>query len=218
MDSYRISFAPGASRAAGRYVVRGFFAPRELPLAMLRALKTREFVLYVGLPLAALAGTYALPVDWQPAAMWIVIAWLLLGAALLLTLGRGEAVAVYSGERLVGGLRLKVSRRRRRLWLAGILVDPDLRGKGMFPALLLAAFRLAESARPLTIEVFAPAHPASRRMVEKYLEGKTTIPVEPGDSIFGRALARFVAEVKALEERGVRYDFEIDRPLLGPGR
>jgi len=213
LETYRVAFDPASSRAAGRYVVAGFFSPRELPQAVVRAFLTSELYLFIGLPVLALLGTYLLPVTWRPAAMIGVIAWLLGGAVYLLMLGKSRGLALFNSEgRLVGGLRMKVS--RRKLWLAGILVDSSMRGKGMFPALLLGAWRLAASAgRPLTLSVFAPAHPASKRMVEKYLHGKMRI--ETGSPEYAATLKLLEEEVKALEAKGIRYTFELDVSLLG---
>jgi GNAT superfamily N-acetyltransferase len=227
VERFRIEFNETSSRAAGRYVVRGFFTPREIPQAVVRAFLTRELYVFIGLPLLVVIGAYFIPDAWELS--WripprqtlfaVVMAWLMANAIYLATLGKSEGIAVMDSDgRLVGGLRLKVSKRRRVVWMAGILVDPSLRGKGMFPALLLAVFQLASDAAkagPLTLEVFAPAHPASKRVVEKYFGGKTTIPVESAaESTFAKSHAMLDAEVRELESRGVAYDYVIDRALL----
>lgn len=212
MPDFEIVHDPATSPAVGRHVVRQFFTPRELPMAMLRALRTPEFILFVGAPVVVLSvGRWLLDdLKWLRLA-GVVAAWLVAGAVWMLTLGKGHGIGCYDGGRLVGGLRMKVS--RRRMWLAGILVDPACRGNGMFPALLLGAFRMAAEAareRPLTVSVFAPAHPASRRVVEKYFDGKLFLPVDPAaGSAFARTLAKLEAEVKELEGKGIRYTFRL---------
>lgn len=227
MERFRIEFNESSSRAAGRYVVRGFFTPREIPQAVVRAFLTRELYVFIGLPLLVVIGAYFIPDAWEltwripprQSLFAIVMVWLAANAIYLATLGKSEGIAVVDGSgRMVGGLRLKVSRRRRTVWMAGILVDPSLRGKGMFPALLLAVWRLAlkaAEAGPVTLEVFAPAHPASKRVVEKYFGGKTTIRVETAEeSTFAKSHAMLDAEVREGEARGVAYDYLLERALI----
>lgn len=217
-----VSDGPAQSARVSRYVVGRFFTPRELPQAVARALFTRDFLLTAGLPVLLSAAAYALPDDrplWggfspRQAAFAAILLWLSLAAVLLLTLGKSLAIGCTGTDgRLVGGLRVKASGRKRRLCLAGVVVEPDCRGKGIFTALLLAAFRQAARDRergPLALTVFGPAHPASKHVVEKYFDGALVLPVETAaGERFARSLAALESELRALEAKGITYRFDL---------
>ncbi len=109
--------------------MRGFFTPAEVPQAVLRMFITRDTLMYLGIPLVMLAASYMVPEGWGtawllPPAQALIIAasiWLCVGAALLLRMGKSRAIAIRSGDTIVGGLRLKVT--RRRVSLAGVFVE-----------------------------------------------------------------------------------------------
>jgi hypothetical protein len=230
---FEIRLDPETSKATSRYVVRGFFTPREFPQAFWRFLFTREFLLPVGIPGAIVLTVNLLPLFSTAPVLETVlvagtavgVAWMLGGLVWSLSLGKSIAIGCFApgenGERtrLVGGLRLKAASRRRRLCLAGALVDPGMRGKRVFTALMVAALRLAreEAARgPVIVTPFAPTHPASVRLVNKYLGGVHRLAVDPApDSAFSKALDRLEAELRALEDDGVRYRFNAPMPEGG---
>lgn len=58
---FAIVFDPASARGVARYVVRGFFGPRELPQALARMLMTAEFGLFVGIPIALLIAARFVP-------------------------------------------------------------------------------------------------------------------------------------------------------------
>jgi GNAT superfamily N-acetyltransferase len=217
---FNVTFDPADSARVSRFVVGRFFTPRELPQAVGRALFTRDFVLTAGLPLALCAVAYALPEDRRLPVFIVVLAWLAIAAVLLLSMGKSHAIGCATAEgTLAGGLRLKVSKGKRRICLAGVVVEPDFRGKGIFTALLLAAFRLAARERergPVTLTVFGPAHPASKHVVTKYFDGALALPVETAEgSTFSKSLAALEGEVRELAEKGTTHRFTIsDRGLF----
>ena len=185
--SYEIRVDP----AAARYVVRGFFTIRELPQAVARALFTREFLVLVVAPVAlAVASHFAARIPLLVAAA----AWMLAGLAWSLRAGKNVGIGCFADGRLVGGLLVK--RARARITLSGVIIDPAHRGAGIFPALLLAAFRLAGPGT--TIAVFGTAHPASKHVVEKYLYGHRSILVDPSPGTpYSRSLALLESEASS---------------------
>ena len=225
MERFDVVFDKSISGKASRFVVRGFFTPAEILQAVLRMFLTRDTLLYLGIPLVMLAASYMVPggwgADWPlPPAQALIIAasiWLCVGAALLLRMGNSRAIAVCSGDTIVGGLRLKVA--RRRVSLAGVFVESGWRGRGMFSALLLAAFELMAREAPsrgrMEFRVFAPAHPASKRIVQKYLGGRAAIEVDtsPG-SQFSSILDMLKEEVRLFERKGICYALRLQDTLL----
>lgn len=213
---FDVAYDPTRDARVSRFVVGSFFTPRELPQAVARAVFTRDFILTTGLPLLLCGAAFLLPDENTAGSWWtprkivlaVVVAWLAIAAGLLLSLGKSRAIGcTAAGGTLAGGLRLKVSAKRRRILLAGVVVEPSFRGKGVFTALLLAAFRLAARERangPLALTVFGPAHPASKHVVEKYFGGALILPVELApDSPFSRSLAALEEEVRALAAKDV---------------
>ncbi|ADE11780.1 GNAT family N-acetyltransferase [Sideroxydans lithotrophicus] len=185
---FAIVYSPASARSVSRYVTRGFFSPRELPQAFARMLLTGEFGLFVGIPVVLLLAARLLSSHETPSLLLTMVAvvWLLAGLIRISRYGPSSGIGCYvinddgSQGQLVGGLRMRFQRRARRLWIAGLLVEPSWRGAGIGTALMLAAFRVAQkrvSNGPVTISVFAPSHPASKAIIEKQLGGKQTITV-----------------------------------------
>lgn len=215
---FEVFYDPAREARISRFVVGSFFTPRELPQAFARAFFTRDFVLTAGLPLLLCGASFLLP-DESPTGSWwtprkialgVVVAWLSIAALRLLRLGRSRAIGCTSENgTLVGGLRMKVASSQRRIMLAGVVVDPSCRGKGIFTALLLAAFRLAARERekgPVALTVFGPAHPASKHVVEKYFGGALVLPVETArETPFAKSLAALEEEVRALAAKDVHH-------------
>ncbi|MBF8270623.1 MAG: GCN5-related N-acetyltransferase [Gammaproteobacteria bacterium] len=184
------SIATGSSVA--RYVTRGFFSLREFPQAFARMVLTGEFGLFVGIPLVLLVAArlfqHLLPRADTLATVLTIIAvlWLIIGLVRISRYGRSSGIGCYALEtdgslgQLAGGLRMRLERPSRKLWIAGLLVEPEWRGAGIGTALILAAFRLAwqQAAHgTVTVCVFAPSHPASKAIIEKQLGGLQTIAV-----------------------------------------
>ncbi len=210
VTAFEVVYDPARSARFSRFVVARFFSPRELPQAVARAFFTRDFLLTAGLPLGIIGAGYLVPEGNLRLALFAVaLAWLAVAALVLLTLGKSRAIGCLAPDgTLAGALRLKVS--KRRLCLAGVVVEPAHRGKGIFTALLLAAFRLAARAPgPAALTVFGPAHPASKHVVEKYFAGALSLPV--GGPAFAASLATLEAELQGL---GIRYRFSIGESPL----
>jgi GNAT superfamily N-acetyltransferase len=193
-NTLEIVFEPLVAKRVARYVARSFFGPRELPQALARMLLTKEFGVFAGVPIALLLGAQLIPdriFGWDgvmlaQALFWLAVLWLLAALARIGRYGRSSGIGCFAqdagGARgaLVGGLRMRLERGARRLWIAGLFVEPEARGAGIGTALVLAAFKLAlrDAARgPVTVTVFAPSHPASKAMVARQLGGAQAVLV-----------------------------------------
>lgn len=147
---FAIVFDPASARSVSKYVVRGFFSPREFPQAFARMLLTGEFALFVGIPLALLLAARFVPETLSLILTVVAVGWLIAGLVRIGRYGPSSGIGCYvldSGDdqgKLVGGLRMRLERSGRRLWIAGLLVEPSWRGEGIGTALMLAAFRLAQ--------------------------------------------------------------------------
>lgn len=224
-------FAPGAAgRDVARRVVRVFFGFRELPQALGRMLLTGEFRWFVGIPVLLLLAARLNAMFWfgdgseavSLGLNCLAVVWLIAGLLRISRYGPSTGIGCYvvaaDGKpgALVGGLRLRLERRRRRLWIAGLWVDPAWRDRRIGTALMLGALRLAleEAQRaPLAVAVFAPSHPASKAIVAKYLGGMQTLQV--GDPPSDR-LRRMVDQLEAAVDRsGISYHWQLQRPPRG---
>lgn len=172
---------------------------------------TREFILLAGIPGILIVAARFLPELASQIVTVAAVIWLVAALVRIASFGYSTGVACLAvgadgrGE-IVGGLRLRVQRRGRRLWIAGIHVDPRFRGAGIASALILAVFRLArqEATRgAVLVSVFAPAHPASKAIVERQLGGMQDVPVaEP--------LAQASRKVlESLEPAAARFSWEL---------
>jgi GNAT superfamily N-acetyltransferase len=178
-----IRFEPRLGKKVARRVALAFFGWREFPQAFARMVLTREFALLAGIPALLLVVARFTESDLLTVA---AVLWLLGSLVRIASFGYASGIACLARdadgrERLVGGLRLRVQRRARRLWIAGIHVDPGFRGAGIGSALILAAFRLAREEAtqgPILVSVFAPAHPASKAIVARQLAGMQDVPVD----------------------------------------
>lgn len=200
MNRFAIVFDPASARSVSGYVTRGFFSPREFPQAFARMLLTGEFGVFVGIPLALLLAARFVPE--MPSLILTVVAviWLIASLVRISRYGPSSGIGCYvlesdgSRGQLVGGLRMRLERGKRRLWIAGLLAEPAWRGAGIGTALMLAAFRLAQKEAmhgPVTVAVFAPTHPASKAIIEKHLGGLQTIEAsDPPSEELSRTMAR----------------------------
>lgn len=185
---FAIVFDPALGKSVSNYVVRGFFGSRELPQALARMLLTAEFGLFVGIPIALLLAARLVAqtlsgidaATLSTALTLVAVGWLIAGLLRISRYGASSGIGCYVLEpgspqgRLAGALRMRLERRSRRLWIAGLLVEPEWRGSGIGTALVLAAFRLAQSQAaygPVYVSVFAPSHPASKAIIAKQLGG-----------------------------------------------
>jgi GNAT superfamily N-acetyltransferase len=224
---FAIVFSPDCSREVSKYVVRGFFGLHELPQALTRMILTAEFALFVGVPLVFLLVAYWFPMAWpyaeavSPGLTGVAVAWLIAGLLRISRYGPSSGIGCYviepNGHRgaLVGGLRMRWERRRRCLWLAGLLVEPKYRGGGIGTALMLGAFRVAQQEAlqgPVTVSVFAPSHPASKAIVERHVGGRQSmrVSVPPSEELLrvlgdlegalGRSVGNFAWQLSSAGE------------------
>jgi GNAT superfamily N-acetyltransferase len=181
-----IRFEPRLGKKVARRVSLAFFGWREFPQAFARMVLTREFALLAGIPGLLIVVARFLPELASQVVTAVAVIWLLAALVRIASFGYASGIACVAldpdgTEHLVGGLRLRVERRARRLWIAGIHVDPRFRGAGIASALILAVFRLAreEAVRgAVLVSVFAPAHPASKAIVARQLGGMQDVPVD----------------------------------------
>jgi GNAT superfamily N-acetyltransferase len=223
---FAIVFAPATAKRVSNYVVRGFFGPRELPQALARMLLTREFALFVGIPILLLIAARAVAGGWPGGRAGMLsfgltgaaVAWLIAGLLRISRYGPSRGIGCYlvepDGSRgpLVGGLRMRLERRRRRVWIAGLLVEPPWRGAGISTALMQAAFCLAHqeasSNGPVTLAVFAPAHPASRAIIARHLGGSQIVHVTDPP---GKALQQVIESLGAAQRKsGSEFQWSLD--------
>lgn len=212
----QVTFDPSLGKKVARRVALAFFGWREFPQAFARMVLTREFIMLAGIPALLIVAARFLPDAPSQLVTWSAVIWLFAALARIASFGYASGIACLElypdgTQRLVGGLRLRVQRRARRLWIAGIHVDPRFRGAGIGSALILAVFRLAreEAARgPVLVSVFAPAHPASKAIVERQLAGMQDVPVaEPLTEESRKVLA-------ALEAGAAGFSWKLAPPQL----
>jgi GNAT superfamily N-acetyltransferase len=211
-------------------VTFGSFSARELPVALWRMVSTRDFILCAGIP-AVLLLLWKFVLQGSPvletAGMVIAglsVVWLVTALIWILRFGKTYGIGCnLAGEdpeerQRAGGLRFKFARRQGMIRIAGILVDPGHRKKGVFTALLLALFRMAlvESQKaggkhtPLRLSMFAPGHPASKHVVRTYFDNHQTLMVDSTEnSSFSRSLKRLEGEIGMMKEKGVGFTFLI---------
>ena len=235
ISHYEISFNPRKSGKVARYVTFGSFSPRELPIALWRMLSTKEFIFCAGIPASMLVLGKILyaPASLEVTGMLIMsiaVIWLIVALVWILQFGKSYGIGCdFPGDNLeekgiVGGLRFKYAKRKRIIRIAGIIVDPQNRKKGIFTALLLALFRIvireaqkedSEKRSPMRVSIFAPGHPASRRVVHTYFDDQQTLIIDFGEeSIFTKSLKQLEGEVELINERGVQFTFSI-QPAKG---
>lgn len=196
---FSIVYSPASAKSA-KYVTRGFFTLRELPQALARMLLTGEFGLFVGIPIALLFAARFVPDTPSSILTGIAVVCLIAGLVRISRYGPSSGIGCYvldadgAQGKLVGGLRMRFERGSRRIWIAGLLVEPAWRGAGIGTALMLTAFRLAQrqvAHGPVTVSVFAPSHPASKAIVEKQLGGLQSIQVtDPPSDALNRTIER----------------------------
>ena len=230
ISHYEISFNPRKSGKVARYVTFGSFSPRELPIALLRMLTTRDFIICAGIPALILVlgkilhGPFSLE-NTGMIIMGFAVVWLLIALVWILQFGKTYGIGCDSPgdsadeKQLVGALRFKYAKRKRIIRIAGIIVDPRHRKKGIFTALLLALFRLVfheaqkednKNRPPMRLSIFAPGHPASRRVVHNYFDDQQTLILDLGDEgTFTKSLKRLENEADMMNERGVQFTFSI---------
>lgn len=219
-----IVFDPASGKSVAKYVVRGFFGFREFPQALARMLLTAEFFFFVGIPIVLLLAANLIPAlfparDTEIVSLSLTIAavcWLLGGLVQISRYGPGSGIGCYaidpvtSQRKLVGGLRVRLDRRDRRMWIAGLLVEPSWRGAGIGTALMLAAFRLAQQEAahgPVTVSVFAPTHPASKAIIARQLGGMQVIEVANTPS---EELSRTMARLEqALLNTQIKFEWHL---------
>jgi GNAT superfamily N-acetyltransferase len=229
MDRQRhflIVFSPESARSVARYVTRGFFGPRELPQALARMLLTGEFSFFVGIPIMLLLISKfvaMMSVSWadtvSQALTLVAVVWLVAGLIRISRYGKSSGIGCFTlhedgslGE-LVGGLRMRFERGARRIWIAGLLVEPEWRGAGIGTALILAAYRIAQERAvhgSVTLSVFAPSHPASKAIIGKQLDGQQTQTVsEPPSDSLNRTIARLE---EALQRSQSTFEWQLSNP------
>lgn len=227
---FAIVFALGTAKRVSNYVVRGFFGVRELPQAFARMVLTGEFALFVGIPILLLGAAKVAAEGWfgrdaavvSPGLTIMAVMWLIAGLLRISRYGPSSGIGCYLVEPdgslgpLVGGLRMRLERRNRRVWIAGLLVEPSWRGAGISIALMQAAFRLAQqeaSNGPVTVAVFAPTHPASKAIIARHLGGRQTVQVtEPP----AEALQQVTESLNlALKETSAEFQWKLAAPGHG---
>lgn len=169
---------------ASGYVLRRSLAPATLAPTLAGLLRSPEIAplaaSWIG---AAIAGLFGFA--------WLALALLALGLGTTIwgCAGRVDALAALNqrGE-LVGGLRMRINRRRRTLWIMGLFVEPELRRSGTALELVAAALERAQAefGGQGKVIAYAPTHAASKRIVGHYFGGRA---LGLGTARFEHALA-----------------------------
>lgn len=216
-----IVYSPASAKSVAKYVTRGFFSLRELPQALARMLLTGEFGLFVGIPIALLFAARFVPDTPSSILTGVAVVWLFAGLVRISRYGPSSGIGCYvldadgAQGKLVGGLRMRFERSRRRIWIAGLLVEPAWRGAGIGTALMLAAFRLAQKQvahGPVIVSVFAPSHPASKAIVDKQLGGLQSIQVtDPPSDALNRTIARLE---QALPKTPTTFEWQLSEERI----
>jgi GNAT superfamily N-acetyltransferase len=224
---FAIVFSPESAKRVSNYVVRGFFGLRELPQAFARMVLTGEFALFVGIPVVLLivakwvaGGVFS--ADAEIISSWltgVAVVWLIAGLVRISLYGPSRGIGCYPIESdgsigaLVGGLRMRLEHRNRRIWIAGILVEPRWRGAAIGTALMRAALQLAQdeaSHGPVIVSVFAPTHPASKAIIARHLGGKQSMTVSSPPS---EELLRTIERLDdALKKSGSVFQWPLTPP------
>jgi len=199
-------------------------------------LLTGEFVSFVGIPVLLLFAARNIPVTLFGSNAEIVslgltgiaVGWLILGLLRISRYGPSSGIGCYLLEpdgqlgALVGGVRMRLERRHRRLWIAGLLVEPKWRSMGIGTALMLGAFRIAQEEalrKPVVVSVFAPSHPASKAIIAKQLGGLQSLEVATPPS---KALLCILDNLEsALRQSNANFQWQVSSPehnLFGGAR
>ena len=216
---FAIVYSAASAKSVSKYVTRGFFGPRELPQAFARMLLTGEFGLFVGIPIAFLLTARFVPDTLSLILTGVAVVWLIAGLVRISRYGPSSGIGCYvlgadgSQGKLIGGLRMRSERGSRRIWIAGLLVEPGWRGAGIGTALMLAAFRLAQKQvahGPVTVSVFAPSHPASKAIIERQLGGLQTIQItDPPSEALNHTIERLE---QALQKSLSTFEWQLSDP------
>lgn len=183
MRRFVIACEDGDGSATAVFIRRGLLSGREGRRNVLRFAFSPHVLLTVALPAAGwallTAAAFLLFGPFRLINLSLALApflgWFVFQAARRARDGRVVCLGCFRGHGrpgpAVGGMRLLVNEKRRRLLIAGLYVDPAERRQGVLTALFLGLLRWLERRPELAgcrIHLPAPIHPASAKMEERY--------------------------------------------------
>ncbi|MBT4285841.1 MAG: GNAT family N-acetyltransferase [Deltaproteobacteria bacterium] len=191
------------------FLKRRLFTTKEFPLAMFYFILSHDFWFMIGFPALMILISQVFRSSFPLISLitlLLAFVWIIFSLSALYKMGPATGLACFiknnfGNKKMVGGLRMRFSRNNKTMWLEGVFVEQEVRRKGIAKRLILEAFIIAETKQPTglrKIRLFAPVHPAIKKIVNTIFENKRAIEVSiDHNSQFMRIKNRLL--------KGIRY-------------